>query len=75
MGFCSPCREIKRRDSERRRETKQLTKERRNQGQQVEASAGQAEEPARQPEHEAPAKDQPSPIERLRQYSDAQPKQ
>jgi len=68
-------REIKRRDSERRREAKQLTKSRRKQGEQVEARAGQPQKPAAPPKSDGPGKDQPSPIERLRGYSGAEPKQ
>lgn len=69
-------REIKRRDSERRREAKQLTKSRRKQGEQVEARAGQPVKPAPPPSQgDGPGKDQPSPIERLRGYSGAEPKQ
>ena len=68
-------RQIKRRDSERRSESAQLTKTRRNQGKQVEAHAGQPEKPAPPSQGDGPSKEQPSPIERLRGYSGAEPKQ
>jgi hypothetical protein len=68
-------REIKRRDRERRSEAKQLTKARKKQGEQVEARAGQPEKPAEPPKADGPNRDQPSPIERLRGYSGADPKQ
>ena len=68
-------RQIERRDSERRSEAKQLTKARKKQGQQVEARAGQPEKPAEPPKTDGPTRDQPSPLERLRGYSDSDPKQ
>ena len=68
-------RQIERRDSERRGEAKQLTKARKKQGEQVEARAGQREKPAPPPKADEPSKQQPSPLERLRGYSDSEPKQ
>jgi len=69
-------REIERRDSERRHDAKQLTESRRKQGKQVEARAGQPEKPAPPPsKSDGPGKDQPRPMERLRGYSNSEPKQ
>lgn len=66
----STAQELKRLHRDRQRETKQLQKGRKKQGKEIESRSGQLNK-ANQPKPDAPSRDQPDPLERLRDYSGA----